>query len=108
MSATFHAHECDRFLQQQLSPDLQAAGLVVRNTFIDFKKSGFTWARKRAQSEGARPLGNGLSDEAGCPTLTLWGDEEPLQVAVPMHFTVASFVPNLEYDNSNQHGLSLW
>ena len=99
MSATFHAHVCDRLLQQQLSPDLQAAGLVVRNTFIDFKKPGFTWARKRAQSEGARPVGNGFSDEAGWPTLILSGDEEPLQVAVPMHFVVTSFLPNLEYGN---------
>ena len=51
MSKTFHAIVCDRLLQQQLPLDLQAAGVVVKNTFIDFKKPVHTEVRKRAQSE---------------------------------------------------------
>ena len=98
MSATFHANVCDRLLQQQLPPDLQAAGVVVRNTFINFKKPVLTGARKRAQSEGANPILHVLKDEAGYRTPSLWGDEEqPMQVAVPIHFTVTDFVPNLNY-----------
>ena len=95
MSATFHANVCDRLLQQQLPLDLQAAGVVVKNTFIDFKKPVHTGARKRAQSEGANPIFNDFNDGAGLRTPSLWDDEEQsTQVAVPMHFTFNDFNPN--------------
>ena len=60
MSKTFHAIVCDRLLQQQLPLDLQAAGVVVKNTFIDFKKpvqpqklSRFPSARSNVRKQSA-------------------------------------------------------
>ena len=95
MSKTFHAIVCDRLLQQQLPLDLQAAGVVVKNTFIDFKKPVHTGVRKRAQSEGANPTCNDFNDGAGLRTPSLWDEEEQsMQVAVPMHFTFNDFNPN--------------
>ena len=94
MSATFYADLCDR-LTQQLPSELRAAGLVVHNTFIDFKKPVLTGARKRAQSEGANPILHASTNQAGQRTPSLWGDEEPMQEAAPMYFTVANFVPRV-------------
>ena len=103
MSATFHANVCDRLLQQQLPLDLQAAGVVVKNTFIDFKTPVHTGVRKRAQSEGANPTCNDVNDDAGLRTPSLWdGEEQSMQVALPIHFTFNDSNPN---SNCGDQGL---
>ena len=103
MSATFHANVCDRLLQEQLPLDLQAAGVVVKNTFIDFKTPVHTGVRKRAQSEGANPIRDNFNDGAGLRTPSLWdGEEQSMQVAFPIHFTFNDF-----HQNSNCGAQSL-
>lgn len=100
MAAALCVNALDRLLQQQLPQEMQEAGLVVRNTFIDFQKPLITGSRERAQSEGAKPIVRALKDEANCHTPDLWGDEgQPMQIPTPVHFTVNDFVASLNYSD---------
>ena len=108
MTAAFCVSNCDKLLQQQLSPHLQAAGLVVRNTFIDFQKPVITAAHARAQSEGAAPrnmrdsIDYVWTDSGDCRTPSLWGDEyekQSVEIAESIHFAGINFVSSLSYSD---------
>jgi len=96
MATNFHQSTVRHaVLNPQLPAYLSTAGVVVRNTFLDFQEPMAN--RERAQSEGAVPWNMSRDEtlddvhvEDGWRTPSLWGDEYQDVREKPMNF-----VPNL-------------